>query len=166
MATPPTHHYRNTHYLVFFAAGAQFGLRAEEIRGRARWVGRWLGGLFVLTGVTYVGLMVGAVAYRLSTPGVLLTILWSAYSLAAGAFLFTVAARRTTPPLTGLGRHSFGIYLSHPIILVAADRALVAAGVPSTSLRFLIEWSVTLGGAALLTRLAHRFRPGRLVFGR
>ncbi|MHB9057836.1 MAG: hypothetical protein ACYC53_03390, partial [Bacillota bacterium] len=115
---------------------------------------------------TYVSLSVAAVAYRLRMPGMLLTFLWSVYSLAAGAFLFVFAVRRGGPFLAGLGRDSFGIYLAHPIILVAADRALMAVGVPSTSLRFLIEWSVALGGAALLTRFAHRFRYGRQVFGR
>lgn len=153
-------------YLVFFAVGTGIGLRIKEFRNMGARSRSLLGGVAVLGGLAYVGFSLAAIVYRYSSPATVLPSLWSAYSLAVGASLLAIAPWTSKPLLSGLGRHSFGIYLAHPIILVIADGALTWMGVRSTSLRFLIEWSVALGGAALLTRLAHRFRLGRLVFGR
>lgn len=158
-------------WIFFFVLGMYAGMNLDRFRQQVR---RWLPALGAVTAlllafmvweflakVRIPGFSVAAAATSLRPSGFL-------YSVLATALIFGLAGR--WPVLVGwtglLSRHSYGIYLAHPLFLAAAQIGFSRLGVASVHLLYLGYYLVAAGGALALAVLLGRFRLGALLLGR
>ena len=83
---------------------------------------------------------------QLSPPGVV-------YTLAAGLFLFALFDRPlpvwATSPLSLLARHSYAVYLVHPLVMEYLEKGLAAAGMAMTPPVVVAFYAGTVAGSLL-----------------
>jgi surface polysaccharide O-acyltransferase-like enzyme len=172
-------------YFVFFSAGLLAGLRLPAFRRFASGHEKSLAAAFWATAGLYVGFTLlvllrpaGSPWARLATSGaagLTSVLIWTLYSLTAGAYFLALASgrwhgwrgQRWLPPLfIALGRESFGIYLIHPLVLDGLERLAAAVGPVSTTLRFGLEVAGALGLSSLTSGLLRRFPVTSRLVGR
>lgn len=147
-------------WMGYFALGALFAGRLARWRAFTQ---RYLWGLWLLSAALLAWMMWEFFAY-MHNPAI--TVGWAASEFRPSAYLYSLAicvailavgrgiltrAGWLRRLLFELGRHSFGIYLAHPLVLELfgdVDRHLHLSPGPY----FVVAFTVALGGAYLISR--------------
>ncbi len=153
------------HYVFVFVLGAVCAVRFEDFRAFAAAHRRALGMFFALAlaallGHYYAVLAAGndleralTAAQQLSPGGVV-------YTLAACLYLFAVFDRTLpagiVPPLALLARHSYAVYLVHPLVMYHLAQGLAEAGLAMTPPVVIAFYIVTVAASLLLAAMLER----------
>lgn len=157
----------------YFMAGLWMASQRDHL---VAWTRRWLWpllgascGLFGWMMVEYMGVMTRGAAVGFAASGFRPSAYL--YSLAATASLIglgnwlIVMCGLIGRAVLAFGRHSFGIYLVHPLLLEFAVRVLQPLGLPPAPYLVVISLGV-LAGSYLFTWAVARFPFGRWIVGR
>jgi surface polysaccharide O-acyltransferase-like enzyme len=167
------------HYVFVFVLGAVCAVRYEDFRAFAAFHRRALGAFFALSLAALLGhyywlLAAGlkpeqalGAAQQLSPGGVV-------YTLAACLFLFAVFDRKLpdglASPLALLSRHSYAVYLVHPLVMFHLAKGLDAAALAMTPPVVAGFYAATVAAslllAAALERAAQRLPALGLLTGK
>ncbi len=159
------------HYVFIFVLGGWLAIRFDAFRaflGRRRGVVTvfFLASLGAMLGYYYYLIFVrgydaiGAIntAHQLCPPGVI-------YTMAASIFLFAVftpdAPAALRPVLSLLGRHSYFVYLAHPLAITYLDFGLERTGrvmtAPIALAFYVAVVLLTLAAAVVVRKIGERF---------
>ncbi len=156
-------------WLGYFAVGAWLGTNLQ--RGRA-WGRRWWPGL-VGADVVLLAALLWEFAVRLRLPGAGAG--WAASGFRPLAYIYALvtcaAVLAVGLPLTlmlrDLARFSLGIYLVHPLVLIAWQRALGHLALPlGPTATLLLTLFAVLTGSYALTRLINLLPHAELIIGK
>lgn len=139
-------------YICFFAFGIYFSINYQLISSKICYYRSKLAVAYVLMAIFMAWQFYSIMILKEDYNGFLYNLSWLAFSLLAIVFLYSIAVSLQKSKLTALKNFlyrvsggSYLIYLSHPLMLMVAQRFLKYEFIPSTTLHFLCTFVFVLG---------------------
>lgn len=139
-------------YLSFFTFGFYFSVNYQLIRSKICYYRSKLAVVYVLMALFMAQQFYQIMILKLNYDGFLYNLSWLIFSLLAIVFTFSLAISLQNSKYTAVKKFlyqlsdgSYIVYLSHPFMLMVAQRLIRYEYIPSTSLHFLCTLVFVLG---------------------